>query len=63
VAHFTEEAKTETISPNAATKLQPDDHYQRTTFCTELQALMEEDGFFERLIFTDECTFHFVWGF
>jgi len=39
-------------------KLQPDDHHRRTTFCTELQALMEEDGFFERLIFTDECTFH-----
>ena len=31
-------------------KLQPNDHHRRTTFCTELQALMEEDGFFERLI-------------
>ena len=39
-------------------KLQPDDH-RRMTFCTELQALMEEDGFFERLIFKDECTFYF----
>jgi len=27
-------------------KLQPDNHHRRTTFCTELQALMEEDGFF-----------------
>ena len=39
-------------------KLQPDDHHRRTTFCTELQALMEEDGFFEGMIFSDECTFH-----
>ena len=39
-------------------KLQPDDHHRRTTFCTELQALMEEDDFFERLIFSDEFTFH-----
>ena len=39
-------------------KLQPDDHYRRTTFCTELQALMEEDGFYERLIFSDGCTFN-----
>ena len=39
-------------------KLQPDDHHRRTTFCTELQALMEEDGFFERQIFSDECKFH-----
>ena len=39
-------------------KLQPDGHHRRTTFCTEMQALMEEDGFFERLIFSDECTFH-----
>ena len=39
-------------------KLQPGDHHWRTTFCTELPALMEEDGFFERLIFSDECTFH-----
>ena len=39
-------------------KLQSDDHHRGTTFCTELQALMEEDGFFERLIFSDECTFH-----
>ena len=39
-------------------KLQPDDQHRRTTFCTELQALMEEDDFFERLIFSDECTFH-----
>jgi len=28
------------------------------TYCTEMQVLMEEDGFFERLIFSDECTFH-----
>ena len=39
-------------------KLQPDDHHRMTTFCTEIQALMMEDGFFERLIFSDECTFH-----
>ena len=39
-------------------KLQPDYHHRRTTFCTELQALKEEDGFFERLIFSDGCTFH-----
>jgi len=38
--------------------LQLDDHLRRMTFCTELQALMEEDDFFERLIFSDECTFH-----
>ena len=39
-------------------KLQSDDHHRSTTFCTELQAIMEEDGCFERLIFSDECTFH-----
>jgi len=39
-------------------KLQPGDHHRRTTFCTELQALMEEDAFFERLIFSDECKFY-----
>jgi len=39
-------------------KLQPEYYHRRTTFCTELQALVEEDGFFERLIFSDECTFH-----
>jgi len=39
-------------------KLQQNDHRRMTTFCTELQALMEEDDFFERLIFSDECTFH-----
>ena len=39
-------------------KLQTDDQDQRTTFCTELQALMEEDGFLERLIFGDESTFN-----
>ena len=39
-------------------KLQPDDYHRRTTFCTELQMLMEEDDFFEKLIFSDECTFH-----
>ena len=39
-------------------KLQPDDQHRRTTFCTELQALMGEDGFFERPISSDECTFH-----
>jgi len=39
-------------------KLQIDDHHRRTTFCIELQALMEEDGFFERLVVSDECTFY-----
>ena len=39
-------------------KLQPNDHHRRMTFCTELQALMEENGFFERLIFSGESTFH-----
>ena len=39
-------------------KLLPNDDHRRTTFCNELQALIEEDGFFERLIFSDECTFH-----
>jgi len=39
-------------------KLQLDDDHRRKTFCTELQDLMEEDGFFERLTFSDECTFH-----
>ena len=39
-------------------KLQPGDQHRRTTFCTELPALMEEDGFIKRLIFSDECTFH-----
>jgi len=38
-------------------KLKPDDHHQRTTFCTELHALIEEDGFFEMTDFSDECTF------
>ena len=39
-------------------KSEPDDHHRRMTFCAELQALMEEGGLFERLIFSDECTFH-----
>ena len=39
-------------------KLQPDDHHRRATFCTEMKALMEGDGFFERLIFSDVCTFY-----
>ena len=39
-------------------KLLPDIHHRRTTFCNEPQALMDEDGFFERQIFSLECTFH-----
>ena len=39
-------------------KLLPDEHHWRMTFCNELQALMEDDGFFERLSFSDESTFH-----
>ena len=39
-------------------KLQPDDCHRRTTVCTELQALMEEDGLFERRTFSDEYIFH-----
>ena len=39
-------------------KSEPDDHHRRMTFCAELQALMEEGGLFERLIFSDECTLH-----
>ena len=36
----------------------PDDHDRRKTFCIELQDLMEEDGFCDRLIFSDEANFH-----
>ena len=39
-------------------KVQPDVYHRRTTLCTELQAIMEEDDFFERLVFSDECKFH-----
>jgi hypothetical protein len=40
---------------------------KRREFCEEMQLKMEEDGFVERLIFSDEATFHIsgnvcIWG-
>lgn len=34
------------------------DKVKRFEFCSDLQELQEEDGFYERLIFGDESTFH-----
>ena len=30
----------------------------REDFCTQMQAMLEEDGFDDRLVFSDETTFH-----
>lgn len=38
--------------------LKPADLPKRTQFCQELQLRLEEDGFEDRLVFTDEATFH-----
>ncbi|KAJ4437602.1 hypothetical protein ANN_17747 [Periplaneta americana] len=37
--------------------LMPDDKVRCFEFSTQLQQLMEEDGFCEKLIFSDEATF------
>ena len=58
LAFVTEATKNEAISPKAAASLTPDDHDRRKTFCIELQYLIEEDGFCDRLIFSDEKMFH-----
>jgi hypothetical protein len=39
--------------------LTPADKVKRREFCEKMQLKMEEDGFVERLIFSDEVTFHF----
>jgi hypothetical protein len=39
-------------------KLQPTITVDGRLSALKCKALMEEDGFFERLIFSDECTFH-----
>lgn len=38
--------------------LHPDDHNKRYEFCSSMLDDMEEDNFAERLIFSDESTFH-----
>jgi hypothetical protein len=38
--------------------LTPQDHNRRLQFCTDFQQRLEEDGFAEKLVFSDEATFH-----
>ena len=38
--------------------LNPQDHNLRFHFCVDFQQWLEEDGFAEKLVFTDEATFH-----
>ena len=38
--------------------LNPQDHNLRLHFCMDFQQLLEEDGFAEKLIFSDKATFH-----
>jgi hypothetical protein len=38
--------------------LTPADKLKRREYCEEMQLKMEEDGFVERPIFSDEATFH-----
>jgi hypothetical protein len=39
-------------------KLKPGDNDARHSFCSSMQEKLEEDGFWERLVFSDEATFH-----
>jgi hypothetical protein len=36
----------------------PQDHNLRFKFCEDFQQRLEEDGFAEKLVFSDEATFH-----
>ena len=38
--------------------LNPQDHNLRFHFCIHIQQQQEEDGFAEKLVFSDEVTFH-----
>ena len=38
--------------------LKDTDKPARKDFCTQIQAMLEEDGFDDRLVFSDEATFH-----
>jgi len=38
--------------------LNPQDHNLHFHFCVDFQQQLEEDGFAEKLVFTDEVTFH-----
>jgi len=38
--------------------LTPQDHNLRLHFCVDFQQRLEEDGFAEKLVFSDEATFH-----
>ena len=38
--------------------LNPQDHNLRLHFCVDFQQRLEEDGFAEKLVFSDEATFH-----
>jgi len=38
--------------------LNPQDHNLNLHFCVDFQQWLEEDGFAEKLVFTDEATFH-----
>jgi len=38
--------------------LNPQDHNLRFHFCVDFQRRLEEEGFAEKLVFSDEATFH-----
>ena len=38
--------------------LKDNDRSAREDFCTQMQVMLEEDGFDDRLVFSDEATFH-----
>jgi len=38
--------------------LKDTDKSTREDFCTQMQVMLEEDGFDDRLVFSDEATFH-----
>ena len=38
--------------------LKPTDHIDRSNFCIKMQDAMTEEGFLDRVVFSDESTFH-----
>jgi len=38
--------------------LKPTDHIDRSNFCIKMQDATTEEGFLDRVVFSDECTFH-----
>jgi hypothetical protein len=38
--------------------LKPTDHVEHTNFCIKMQEAMAVDGFLDRVVFSDESTFH-----